>query len=356
VAEAGPPLSLTRLEQAIAEEKLEAQKELVLLYPDRNGKPSNTAGWLAPRGLDAHHHLRLGHDPDCQRLARRLTDRAVGLVLSGGGARGAVHGGVYKAMKELGIDGDIIGGVSMGALLGAMFAMEYDLDTMLELGRQHLTTKALMDYTFPAVALCKTKKVSQLMHKLFGEVAIEDLFIPYFCVSANLSKSQPVIHKTGPLSLALRASMAFPGIFAPVSYDGDILVDGAVMNNLPIDVMREQRGVGPIIAVTASPKDEKDHKWDLPLSISGWGVLRRRINPFAKPVSVPSIAATIMRTLDVNSTYLLQQTRGLADVIISPDTREYHNLDWAAYPHLVELGYQAAKKELAEWKRGSSGV
>jgi predicted acylesterase/phospholipase RssA len=128
------------------------------------------------------------------------------------------------------------------------------------------------------------------------------------------------------------------------------------MNNLPIDIMRDQLGVGDIIAVMASPKDEKNREWDFPSSISGWKVLGRRINPFAKSVSVPSLAATIGRTLDVNGTYMMQQTRGLADVIIAPDTSDYHNLDWAAYPHIIEIGYRSAKKELSGWKRRGGGM
>jgi NTE family protein len=321
------------------------------MHPSGSGNPSNTSTWLNTRNIDAHHHLRLDHDLDFLRLARRLTDQGVGLVLSGGSARGSAHVGVYRALKEAGIDYDMVGGTSMGALVGAAFAMEYDLPQLFEFAGQFMTKKAIIDYTYPSVALCSTRKVSKFLQKLSGDLAIEDLFLPYFCVSSNLSKSIPVIHSNGLLWMAVRCSISIPGVFTPVSHEGDILVDGGVMNNLPIDIMQEQHGIGTVIAVNVTPKIEKNRHWDFPPSISGWKVLERQINPFAKPMPVPRIGGTMLRTLEVNSVNLLQQTRGLADLIIEPDTYEYKSTDWEAYPYMVEIGYQEATKKIAEWQK-----
>jgi len=190
----------------------------------------------------------MGVHEDIHRLARFVSGRAVGLVLAGGGARGFAHIGILKALTEAGVPIDQLGGTSMGAIIAAGVAAEWDTrDLAKRLRHAFVETNPLSDYTFPLIALFRGRKVSQLLRQNFGEIRIEELPKPFFCVSSDLTSGRIHVHRSGPLWRALRASVALPGILPPVTHHGHLLVDGGVMNNLPVDVMA-QNPHGPIIA------------------------------------------------------------------------------------------------------------
>lgn len=338
------------IEAAIQALTLKARQELVLLHPAGVERPTSTATWLEDRHVHAHHHLRLDDEAHLQRLARRLASRAVGLVLSGGAARALAHLGVIRALDEAGVPVDLVGGTSMGAMVAAAVAVDWDYEHMLSLVNRLSSRKALLDYTYPAAAVFATRKITNILLEFFGELQIEDLWRPYFSVSANLSQASPVLHQDGPLWKAVRASIAIPGVFAPVSYHGDLLVDGGVVNNLPIDAMRDLCEGGLVVAVNATPRQEKRRKWELGPSISGWKVLWSRLNPFVKPIEVPTLSGTLVRALDLNSAYRIQATRHLADLLIEPQTQEIGIMDWASSDQLIEAGYQAAKPKIETWR------
>ena len=258
------------MEQAIASRRLPVREELVLLHPGTAQRPSGTAGWLAKRDLHAHHHVRLGDQTHMQRLARRLAGRALGLVLSGGGARGFAHVGVLRAMEELGIEIDLIGGTSMGALVGGQYARGLGLHESLELNRRFANPKQLFDYTLPLTSLMASRKLTRVMMGTYGDVRIEDLWRPFFCVSSNLTRAEAIIHRSGPLWEAVRASIAIPGIFTPILRGGDVLVDGGVMNNFPVDVMVRLCEGGPVIGSNVCPLFEMPPPTILgPASVAG---------------------------------------------------------------------------------------
>jgi predicted acylesterase/phospholipase RssA len=130
-------------------------------------------------------------------------------------------------------------------------------------------------------------------------------------------------------------------------YNGDVLVDGAVMNHFPLDVMRERIDSGTLIAVNTSPRTEKLLNYQFGPSISGWRVLWSKINPFTPTIRVPSIFHTLVRATEINSVYRLPTIQGLADILIEPAVESFRTLDFGAYAEIIEIGYRAAKEQLA---------
>ena len=323
--------------------------DLVLIHPAETVLPSGTAAWIDERPELNHHHVRLESSSDLGRLARRLIGRPLGLVLSGGAARGYAHIGVYQALCEAGLAIDIFGGTSMGALLAGGMALFDDADRLVAFAGKYGSKEALLDLTLPTTAVYRTDKVTRMLQDVFGDVLIEDLWVPYFCISSNLSKSEPVIHRRGPLWKAVRASLAIPGIFAPVSENGDLLVDGGIINNLPVDIMRLMVNQGMVIAVNVNSRKEKSRSWEFGPSISGWDVLRSRLIPGRKAQRVPSLVGTIVHSLAINSAYQLQYMEEQADLFIQLDTSEFGIMDWSAYPSLIDLGRETARDDINKW-------
>jgi predicted acylesterase/phospholipase RssA len=171
-------------------------------------------------------------------------------------------------------------------------------------------------------------------------------------VSSNLSKADLVVHQQGRLWECIRSSIAIPGIFSPVLSNGDVLVDGGVMNNFPTDIMAELCEGGTVIGVNACPFKEQTTSYDFEASVSGWQVLWRRLNPFASPARVPSLLGSLTRCLEINSLHQLRSAGNLADLLIMPDTHRFSGTDYASYKEIAEVGYQAAREKLAGWNRG----
>jgi predicted acylesterase/phospholipase RssA len=324
------------------------RSDLVLIHPADTVRPTGTSEWLSQREVTAHYHIRLGEDAQYRSLARWLTGQATGLVLSGGGARGFAHLGVSRALDELDIQIDCIGGTSMGSMIGAGLAMGRSYDDMVLLAQQFSNSKQLFDYTLPFVSLMASKKITRVMKEVFEELCIEDLWCPYFCVSANLTRAEPIVHRGGPLWKSVRASIAIPGIFSPIQHEGDILVDGGAMNNFPVDTMREICGEGMVIGVDVGLTHEPAQTDPFDASISGWRVLWSRINPLVKPMNVPNIGSTLIRAMELSSVYRIKTEESLADLVIEPEVMHFGTLDFAAYEEIIELGYQSAREQLAE--------
>lgn len=350
VANAALPVKPGLLEEAIATLHLPSRTELVLLHAKGVDQPHNTAAWLAHRHVTAHHHVRLGTTSHVERLARRLTGNAVGLVLAGGGARGYVHLGVYRAMEELGIEADLFGGTSMGALLAAAIALDMDYRAVLDLSRELANPKALFDYTLPFVSLFSSEKVTQMLQRAAMGRAIEDLWRPYFAVSANVSRAEVNVHHTGPVWRAVRASIAIPGVFAPVQDDnGDVLVDGGVMNNFPVDIMRGLIEGGQIIGVRPEQRVERSRQYNFGPAVSGWQVLWSKVNPRGEPMQVPALMSLLIRSATLNSDYLTRLARQQSDVLIEPDISPYGTLEFEKYAEIIEVGHREARPKLEAW-------
>lgn len=351
VVQAKDSLDFNDIKTRIHQSSSRAQLELVLIHQNDQAAPQDTETWLQKLPFTRHHHIRSSSVVDYRRLARRIARRSTGLVLSGGGARGFAHLGVYRALLEAGIEIDVIGGTSMGALLGAAIAHFEDYQLLIDEASMFSSTRVLMDYTFPITALNATRKITDLLRNNFGQTRIEDLWRPFFCVSTDLSSLQPVIHRTGLLWEAVRASIAIPGVFAPISKNGHLLVDGGLVDNMPIDIMREICESGLVIAVNVAQAQEAHRYWDFAPSVSGWRVLFNKLNPFAKPMQVPSLTDTLMRTIDLVTQFNLRESLALADLVIVPQVDHINPLQWEAWKEGVDLGYQAAQHALEGWQR-----
>jgi predicted acylesterase/phospholipase RssA/CRP-like cAMP-binding protein len=348
LAEPGP------VEKVIQEMKAPVRTDIILWHPVDIENPTGTAAWLDGRQIQRHFHLRKEDPCHMQRFARQLTCQALGLVLSGGGARAFAHLGVYKAIKEVGMPLDHIGGTSMGSLIAALFALDMPYARLIELASELADNKNVFDYTLPLTSVAASKKVTKLCQRLFGDRMIEDLWIPFFCVSSNLTRGEPVVHRRGPMWRAVRSSISIPGVFTPMMDDGDLLVDGSPMNNFPVDIMIQEGETRRIIGVLASPQESSRRDYQIDGSISGWRILFSRLNPFSKPIRAPSLIGTVLRSMEINSVYQNRKRHSLAELVIYPDVKRFSGLDFGAFAPIVEQGYQASIEPLSQWMNQES--
>jgi NTE family protein len=299
-----------------------ARMELALLH-DGSFETGAATRWLEWLPVASHHHIV--DYTDIGRVARLLTRRGVGLVLSGGGARGFAHLGVIRALREARIPIDFIGGVSIGAIIAAGVAMGWsDEEMRFRYRRGFVDSNPVNDYTFPLVALTRGRKVSRLLEREYGDTLIEDLRRPFFCISANLTSGRAFEHRGGLLAHALRASVAIPGVMPPVFRGADILVDGATINNLPVDVM-QRHAPGLVIG-------------------SDVGADRAR-----RPNKRINIFQILMYAGLVNSAASAAAQRTLANVLLKPPLANVDLLNWQAFDRAIEAGYAYARPALEEF-------
>jgi NTE family protein len=331
-------------------------KELVLLHDPERDRPRGTRAWLAPpRHFAMHHHLRPGSDEDLARLARMLSGRAVGVVLGGGGARAFAHIGVLQAFREAGIPIDLIGGTSMGAVIAAQYAMGWDYRAMREATRRaFIDSGSLFDYTLPLMSLIGGLRFVRTLAKMFGATHIEDLRVKYFCVSTNLTRAEQVVHETGLLPRWLCASITVPGLAPPVFHNGDLLVDGSVLNTVPADVMRGF-GRGPVVAVDVTARVDVGADIGFRDTPSAWQLLRGRFDPFTPRRRAPTLYKILLRTTMLSSTQSVERLKNGVDLYIHPTVEGFDLLDWKEMDRIVELGYRAGREAVRAWQAGESG-
>lgn len=287
------------------------------------------------------HHLR--GPRDLERVVRLLTGRAVGLVMSGGGARGFAHLGVVKALREHGVPIDLVGGTSMGGILAAGVAADWsDAELAERFRRSFVDTNPLSDFTLPLVSLVSGRKVGLLLRRELGDIDIEDLPLPFFCVSSNLTTGRIAVHQEGPLWRWLRASVAIPGVLPPVFHGGEVYVDGGAMNNLPVDVMRA-KGRGPVIGVDVGMDRAFTTDLEATEMPSVWNLFRGRHGRHKRP----NILQILWRTGMVNSTAATQLRRTQSDLLLTPALESLDLLDWKSMDRAIEIGYRNACERLA---------
>ncbi len=299
--------------------------DLVLLAPMPSGA---TAEWLTRAEPRAHHLIYdAAYERGAARVARRVAGRSLGLVLSGGGARGLAHIGAIAALADAGFEVDRLGGCSMGAFIAAMSALGLDADQIRERCRQELVERApFNDWTLPRVALIRSRKAGRMLHRVFGELQVEELPRPLFTVSADLLSSTTMVHRRGSLIDAVGASMSIPGLVPPLARHGRLLVDGGVLNNLPVDLM-DDVGEGPVVAIDVV----------------------RRLEPTVEAESprLPTIMETLSRATVLGSVERAERNRSLATLVVSPDVNTVGLREFSALERAVEQGRTATEQALA---------
>jgi predicted acylesterase/phospholipase RssA/CRP-like cAMP-binding protein len=343
------------IDQMLADRKVaseEIKSDLLLVHQPDAESPIGAAEWFKLRCLKRHHHVRLDSMPDFQRAARRLSERAVGLVLGGGGARGLAHIGVLQALEEANIPIDVIGGTSMGSVMAAAYARGWSPQQILEYAREIFAdARAVRDIDFPMISILAGRKLNKALQSFFGDVDIADLWRPYFCISASLSEGQMMVHDRGPVWEKVRASCSLPGIFPPVCTDGHILVDGGVMNNVPMDVMGNHCTGGTVIAVNVGGSGATGMADSQTCSTTGWSLLRQRLNPMAEKDPFANIVDVLMWATTLSSKGYLQQlvAAGHVDLYLTPPVQEFPLLGFHAYQELFDIGYEYTREKLSDW-------
>ena len=353
VGRGGEPCHITAgLAEMLAQRKGPAscRTELVLLYDSTQTRPLHTLTWLDPLGVEAHHHVDLHRNGDVERLARMLTGEAIGLVLGGGGARGFAHIGILQALEEANIPVDLVGGTSMGSIVAAQIAAGWSWQQIRDnCRRAFIQAGSLDDYTIPIMALLRGRRYKKMLTKLFGDLQIEDLPLPFYCVSTNLTRCVPMIHTRGLVHQWIAASIAVPGLGPPVFFNREVLVDGGVVNNLPADIMLNF-GRGPVFASSVTPDTELPLDDDYPDQLSPWTVLLSRLNPLAKTMAVPGIGSILMQTAWISQATAGATVRKNVDLYFEPPVATFRLRDWHALDELIDLGYRHGREKIAAWR------
>lgn len=322
------------------------RQALVLLQAESSNSITGTARWLKDRQPDFHLHVREDKADDVQRVARIISGNALGLVLGAGGARGFAHLGVYKALLELGITVDWVGGASIGSIFGSPIASDWDYEKAFRVARHSFVkVKPFSDYTLPLVALIRGRRMMRELQATQNHL-IEDMPIPFFCVSSILDSGELKLHEQGNVANALRASASLPAVLPPAVVDNRLVIDGSVLNGLPVDIML-QKPVGNIIAVDLS--SHKSYEVDYESVPSPWAILAGRLLPFFRRYRVPSLATTILKATEIGTQLEVRMSSKKADLLLQPPVRKFGLTDVRAFDQVVDAGYQYAKTELRKW-------
>ena len=327
--------------------------ELVLLHQMKIILPNNTLSWLKERSITRVHHLKEQQDCDIQRLVRMLTGRAIALVLGGGGAKSLAQIGVYKALCELNIPVDCVGGTSMGSAVAGGISMDLSASSIIDLvDRFVIKNKKFNDYTVPLVSLLGGEGWLNSLKKIFGEdIYIEDLWKPFFCVASNFTLRRVEILDKGSLYKSVRASASLPGVVPPISNEfNELLIDGGIFNNLPVDIMRSIVSPCVVIAVRVAPFSNVHA--EIPDGVvSG---LKRYMSRFGndslkKFADVPSLSEIVAGAITLCNDHRELAQFANADHSLDIDLSKFGILDFPKFPQLVEAGYKAAMDKFQNW-------
>ena len=408
LAESSP--SIGEYERFLLGMKTTARKDLVLLHVDRYSPNGLTRKWLRNRMWinGGHHHIqmafrvspeatpharprkfgaaikqrvqviqaeiqkytsrRIRQAPlystetpfkgDLHRLARRLCGKSVGLVLGGGGARGLAHIGIIRALEESGIPIDIVGGTSIGAFLGALYARDADVVPMLGrakkfAGRMGSMWRFALDLTYPSASYTTGHEFNRGMFKTFGDSQIEDFWLPFYCNTTNISKSRAEIHTSGYAWRYVRASMSLAGLIPPICDEGSMLLDGGYIDNLTVAHMKSL-GTDLIFAVDVGAVDD-DTPQQYGDTLSGFWSLLNRWNPFSSIPNPPSLSDIQARLAYVSSVDALERAKATPGCIyMRPQVEAYGTLEFGKFDEIYEVGYAYAREFLGRLRSEGS--
>ena len=333
----------------LVEQQKHPKVSLALVHPPDTEMPSGTARWLDIRALASHHHLRANDTLTMERLGRSLSGRATSLVLGGGGARGFAHLGVFVVLEELGVPIDMVAGTSIGAIMAVGPGMGYTAEQSRQIATEQFSK--IFDYTLPTVSVLKGERIARKLRAAIGDIDIADLWIPYFCVSTNLTNAGARYHDRGPLAEAVRASVAIPGLLPPVPIDGELFVDGGILDNVPVDEMRRRNPTGRVLAVDVAAAEGPSVDTDYGLSMSGFSALVAR----RRGVQVPGMLSTLVRSSLIASVRDRDRVirEGVADMYLDVDVADVSLMDFSAADRIAATAETNSRAVLRRWVRGS---
>ena len=410
LAEGSP--SIGEYERFLLGMKTTSRKELVLLHVERYSPPGLTRKWLRNRMWinGGHHHIqmsfrnpassvaeptqvrrfgtalkqrvqvlqaeiqkytsrRIRQTPlyssetpfkgDFHRLARRLCGKSVGLVLGGGGARGIAHIGVIRALEEAGIPIDIIGGTSIGAFIGALYARDADVVPMYGrakkfAGRMGSMWRFALDLTYPSASYTTGHEFNRGIFKTFGNSQMEDFWLQFYCNTTNISKSRMEVHNSGYVWRYIRASMSLAGLIPPLCDEGCMLLDGGYVDNLTVAHMKSL-GADTIFAVDVGSLDDHTPQ-NFGDSLSGFWAWWNRWNPFSNFPNPPTLSEIQGRLAYVSSVDALERAKTMPGVLyLRPPIDPYGTLEFGRFDEIYRTGYEYGRGVLEEAK-GRGGL
>lgn len=320
--------------------------ELVLLHEPETSTPRGTRSWLAERSVDRHHHIRVDRDGDYERVARLLVGKGIGVVFSGGGARGIAHIGALRALRARGIPIDATAGASIGAIVAGAVARGDSADRVSEQIRAAVVDRSPVDLTLPTVSFASGARVTQHIKDGAQGLDVEDTWLNFLCVSTNLTQGRLEIHERGPAWAAVRSSFSVPGLFPPMSNpEGDVLVDGGILDNLPVTPLRARHaGITVISFDVGARRDFLSGAVPTEGVVSGWRFLATTLRSRALG-SLTSLPRLLMRLTELSSL----GDEDLGDCYVRPELQGVSLLDFDKFQDLVEMGERDSAPALDEW-------
>jgi predicted acylesterase/phospholipase RssA/CRP-like cAMP-binding protein len=324
-----------------------SRTELVLVHDPATEVPRNTRHWLTPRAVRRHHHVRAGNEDDAARVARLVLNRGLGVVFGGGGARGIAHIGVLRALEAHGVPIDATGGTSIGSIIAGAVARGYDADRTATLLREAVVEgRSPVDVTLPVLSIAAGGRVTERIQAGADGLDLEDAWRNTFAVSTNLTTGSAEIHQDGPGWKAIRASFAVPGVFPPVpNARGEVLVDGGLLDNLPVGPMRDLHAGVRVIAIDVGAVREPLRA---PMAetgvVSGWAYAWSRLRTRSDE-HLASLPRVLMRLTELGAGAGADQ----GDLYLRPRTDAVSLMNFKAFDELIEIGFRDADPEITKW-------
>ena len=236
----------------------------------------------------------------------------------------------------------------MGAYIGGMYAMGMAPDEIAAHVRaEYVERSPLNDYTLPLVALLRRAKAEAMMRRTFGERRIEELPREYYCVSADLITSRLHVHRRGLLIEAVGASTCLPAVFPPVARENGMLVDGGVLNNLPVDIMAA-RGEGPIVASDVTARFSPPRVQSAAYSPLRRVAARMRAAVVGTSDPAPRLQETLVRSITIGSLDTSEVAGRFADLVIAPELESIGLMAFDQLDRIRDLGRRAAAAALED--------
>ncbi|CDZ77564.1 NTE family protein RssA [Legionella massiliensis] len=339
---------LNKIEKYIEREKKYLhRKEFVLVKNQSAIITTEIQNFMEKRRLNGYYTV-INQKSEYSRLARSIIGKSTCLVLGGGGARGFAHLGTIKALLEKKVPIDMIGGTSIGSVVGAFYAKFLNYEETEEVLTAFCSQHKFNKYTIPLVSLFSGRDITSALKEGLGEnLYIENLGCRFFCVACNLSQLKLAVFNSGLAWSAIRASFSIPMIFPPVVDEkGEVFVDGCVMNNLPVDQMELINNGGKIIASQILPIDSMSKYGLSDGGLSGSQLLLNKLNPFAEKIDTPNINFIFMKSLLLSSRYHQQQMAQIADFCFDHNVKGVGVLELKSIKKIIEIGYQNALSQI----------